>query len=205
MAHSSLPQHLQQIKGTRSILSQRLKGAALLGGSTGWSFTRQRVRGHCCAARGDPCHRMGLKGKEGEACSGAHQLDGFPQVLLFLVSPYNCARQGTGEIDPRNRGSGCRFGVRECWVLKETKPYLKGGRRLCYLFQHISAPNLMQFGSSSLPPTSLSAEIPFSLAAASAMSSFLTRRDKSWLQGQGHRPRVVQQRALCSAALPQGC
>lgn len=43
---------------------------------------------------------MGLKGKEGEACSGAHQLDGFPQVLLFLVSPYNRARQGTGEIDP---------------------------------------------------------------------------------------------------------
>lgn len=148
---------------------------------------------------------MGLKGREGEACSGAHQLDGFPHVLLFLVSPYNCARQGTGEINPRNRGSGCCFGVGECWVLKETKPYLKGGRRLCCLFQHISAPSLMQFGSSSLPPTSLSAEIPFSLAAASAMSSFLTRRDKSRLQGQGHRPRVVQQRALCSAALPQGC
>lgn len=44
--------------------------------------------------------------------------------------------------------------------------------------------------------TSWSAETPFTLAAASAISSFLTRREKSQLWQQGHRPQVVPQRAL---------
>lgn len=53
---------------------------------------------------------------------GAYRLDGFSEVLLLPVLPYNRTGQRANEIDPRDGEGSCPLCVRGGEALKETKP-----------------------------------------------------------------------------------
>lgn len=63
-------------------------------------------------------HKRSLKRRKGST----HCLDGFSEVLFFLVFPHNVTGQGADEINTRDRGSSCPFLL---LLLKEIKPGTK--------------------------------------------------------------------------------